>query len=1108
MVEYSLSGAIEARIGGSAVALGGPKQRCVLAVLLANHGSVVSIDRLIDSVWEDSPPPKALISVRSYVANLRRTLNATAAQGTHRLESRPNGYRLNLLPDDTVDLFRFEALVAAGRSALAGNDPGGAAGTIGEALALWRGDPFGEFAYRDFAAPDVLRFTAMRATAVEVRLDAALRLGAGADLVPDIEAAVAKDPVQERLWGHLMVALYRAGRTADALRAFDRACAVLRREIGDGPGEELLTLFKKISDDPGGLDEKPLRDETDTRPHHPASTPLLGRDRELRATTDAVRRARAGHGGLTLLTGESGIGKTTLALAVANRGLAAGVAVAWAAHPTGIQLPLLWTWIQLLRQLGTELGEPARREVRRAAPGVVDALVPEWNDVDPPAPAVAATGFALVEGIVTAVGTLAAHGPLLLVLDDLQLADEASQNTLALLATQFPRIPIQVIGNWTFHGADRPVNRTALELHLSRKDTTAVHLDGIDRDAAAHLIETIVGSPVPPEVADEVWRQASGNPFYVKELARVLEGDGRQRLGSVLPKAVVGVVGRRLGVLDRLARRVLAAAAVVGPQFDVADLSDVVELPISTVQARLGPSFETGLIDEVPLRPGSYRFSHGLLRDAVLAQLSTTERTTVHAAIATTRAATVTTGAYEDGIAAADHAWRAGAELSPDIALDVHEMVVQRALTRSAYDDLADLTEHALQICRRLPAKPENLERQATLWLHLAGARGILEGQASVGANAAVQRAFEIGSEVRGRSFYAAVAVQCLMLCAHGRLDEAEVIATGLAEQYVHGGDPDVGVASDFAHVMVYALRGDVDASTSTGRHMMATFPPPETLSDPAHFLHPRVYCFMALGEATRGDRDAMRDYAQRALHLAQTRGDVFNILAAKLTLVEAAAILGDVTGTAAAADAVDREFTAAGGHQWGAAARIISIWAQTLETGGGDPTAAFDAFDVLTADGTCAMNALFLGLLADIETHHGRSEHARELLSRATLLADTTGEYAWNGFISQRVATMPAPKPGRSHPNGVAGQRRGIGDSLRALPDLQHGDVRVGLDGQGADEGMLECEDQVHDEAHQGCSQADGAGVDHEIARPEHERERHDDGSAEDQKYPEFAGH
>ena len=1022
-VEYLLFGAIEARVDGCLVALGGPKQRCVLAALLANQGAVVSVDRLIDSVWEDDAPAKALASVRSYVANLRRILNATdpGRAGSQRVESRPHGYRLNLLPGDSVDLYRFDAMVSAGRTALIGSDPGGALAMLGEALALWRGDPFAEFAYRDFAAPDALRFAALRVTAIEARLDAALQLGAGAELVPDIEAAIARDPVQERLWGHLMLALYRAGRNADAVRAFDRACATLRREIGGGPGEGLQTLFQKISDDAADLHVRPPDPATEVQPGPQTPLPFVGRDIELRTAGAGVGWAAAGTGGLTLLTGESGIGKTSLALAVAHLSRSAGGVVAWAAHPSGIALPQLWTWIQLLRQLGGELGEPARRAACRAAPGVVAALVPEWHDTDKPTPA--AAGFALVEGIVTVLRVLSDVHPLLAVLDDLQLADQTSLNTLSLLAAQFPRIPIQVIGSWTFYGTDRPINRESFESLLRSNDTVTVHLGGLDRRAAAQLVDAIAGSPIPPAVTDDVWRHAGGNPFYIKELARTL--DAEQRGSGRLPRAVIGVAGRRLDLLDGPARRVLSAAAVLGPEFDVAHLSDIVELPVSVVQARLRPAFETGLIDELPERPGGYRFSHGLMRDAVFAQLPATERATVHAAVAATRASGLATAAYEYCIAAADHAWRAGAELNPDTAVDIHETVIRRALTRSAYDDVVGLTEHALHICSRLAPKPEHLERQAILWLHLAGAKGILEGQGCPAATAAVQRAFEIGFEVRGRSFYGATAVQCMMLCAHGRLDEAQVIASGLREQYDRSGDPDVGVVSDFAHAMVYALRGDVDASVTAGTHMMETFPPPETVTDPTHFLHPRVYCYMALGEAVRGDREAMREYTQRALQLAQSRGDVFNILAAKLVVVESAAILGDTAGTAVAAAAVEREFAAAGGHQWGAAAAIISIWAQTLETGDADPAAAFDAFDVLTADGTCAMNTFFLGLLADIETYYGRVEHAHDLLVRAQELARTTGEHVWDVFISRRLAAeSSSPTPEKSAHARTVGQR------------------------------------------------------------------------------------
>jgi len=1003
MVEYYLSGAVEARVEGATAPLGGPKQRCVLAVLLANHGTVVGNDRLIDCVWEEEPPAKALVSLRSYVANLRKILNTTSDAQRQRLESRPYGYQLNLLQDDSVDLHRFEELVSAGRAALIRNDPAGAAGALNEALALWHGDPFGEFAFRDFAAPDVLRFAELRTTAIEARFDAELMLGAARDLIPEIEAAVAQHPLQERLWGHLMLALYRAGRTADALRAFDRARATLDREIGTRPGEGLQTLFQKITD--GSAD---LRAEPPGGPIHPEPdaphAPFVGRDSEMRAVTTAVRRARDCIGGMTLMTGESGIGKTSLAQAAADQANGIGITVAWAGHPTGVTLPRLWTWIQLLRQLGTALGETGRREVRRAAPGVVDALVPEWGHADEIGSAVGApaTGFALVEGIVVALQRLSAIQPLLLVLDDLQVADEASIDTLALLAAEFPRVPIQIIGNWTYFGADRPMKRHSFERLLKSNDIATVQLRGIDRTAAGRLVDAIVGEPTSAAVRDEVWRQSGGNPFYIKELARTLD-----TATAGPPEAVVGVVGRRLGVLENASRRVLSAAAVVGPEFDVAELADIVDLSISAIQARLRPAYDTGLLDESVERPGAYRFSHGLVRDGLLAQLATTDRTSVHAAVATTRAAAVATAAYEDSIAAADHAWRAGAELNAETALDIHETVIQRALNRSAYDDIAALAEHALQVSDRLPAKPEHLERQATLWLHLAGAKGILEGQTSKAASDAVQRAFEIGSEVKGRSFYGAMALQCMMLCAYGRIEETFVIATGLREQYDKSGDPDIGIASDFAHAMVYSLRGDAEALIATGNHLMSTFPPPETVTDPLHFFHPRVYCWMALAEAMRGDDDAMTEYLRLARELAQSRGDVFNILAAKLTFIECAAIRGVVEGTAELADEVDREFCAAGGQQWAACARIIRVWAQTLDTGDADPAVAFEAFEIFTSDGSVAMNPTFLVLLADIESHHGRFDSAHELLWRAKHLADATGEHGEDRLIAERMAAL-----------------------------------------------------------------------------------------------------
>jgi DNA-binding SARP family transcriptional activator len=1024
MVDYQLSGAVEARTEGAPVPLGGPKQRCVLAVLLANHGTVVSVDRLIDAVWEDKPPPKALASLRAYVTNLRRILPVStdsASSAKVRLASRAYGYQLTLLGDDSVDLHRFETLVKDGRSALISGAAADAFETLSTALTLWRGDPFGEFTHREFAHADATRYVALRHTAIEARFDAALQCSVGGDLVPEIEAAIAADPTEERLWGHLMVALYRTGRASDAVRAFDRARAALDRELGTPPGDGLQTLYRKIRDKSADLRFMPPDDapEVSDGPGAHDRIPFVGRAAELDTITAALSGTHAGSGSLILLTGESGIGKTALTQAVSAQARQSGMTVAWAAHPPGIRLPLMWTWIQLLRRLGDELGAPGRHAVRRVAPGVVDALVPEWASRDNMGSVVraAATGFALIEGVVAALCELSTIRPLLLILDDLHLADPPSGNALSVLSTRLGHVPIQVIANWTYFGSSRPVNRNTFERLVRSESARSIHLDGIGPDAAATLVDALAGAATEDEVSQYVWSRTNGNPLYIRELMSVLIAHNRLRDVSDgntddVSEGVVGMVGQRLGRLDRPSRRALAAAAVIGPEFDIADLADIVDLPVSTVQARLRSAYETGLLDEVAHRPGCYRFGHGLLHDAVLAHVPGPERAAVHAAVAANNAVGIATAAYEDVISIADHAWRAGTELNPETALEIYETAIQRALTRSASDDIAILAEHALEVCRRLPPKPEPLQRQATLWLHLAGAHAILDGQNSPAAAAAVQRAFDIGEHASGRQFHGAVAMQCYMLCVRGRLDEAQALASGLVAQYAASSDPDIGLSSHFVQVMLHTLRGELEAQESVAGTMISRFPPPETVADPLVFFHPRVYCWLSLGRALVGDRTGAHRQRRIALELAQSRRAHFDVLAAKLVKVEIDAILGITDGTVAAAEDVYQEMLAAGSPQWAACAQMIGVWAQTLSGAGGDPAMAFEAFDDYTVDGSMVMTPFFLALLADIENYYGRSDHARELLARAQEVVTATGEHVWDGQLARRVAASSAAVP------------------------------------------------------------------------------------------------
>ena len=213
MVEYQLSGAVEARVGGIVAPLGGPKQRALLALLLLAPNEVVSRDRLIDSLWGERAPESAQRSLDTYVSRLRTLL------GGDRIERRPPGYRLRLEPGE-LDLDRFEALLEQGRAAAAARDAVMARDRLGEGLALWRGRALADLASEPPLGVEAERLEERRLLALEGRIDAELQLGGGGELVGELERLVAEHSFRERLIGQLMTALYRGGRQADALAAY------------------------------------------------------------------------------------------------------------------------------------------------------------------------------------------------------------------------------------------------------------------------------------------------------------------------------------------------------------------------------------------------------------------------------------------------------------------------------------------------------------------------------------------------------------------------------------------------------------------------------------------------------------------------------------------------------------------------------------------------------------------------------------------------------------------------------------------------------------------------------------------------------------------------
>lgn len=234
-IRYLILGPLEVRDGKADVPLRGGQQRKLLAILLLHAGEAVSTDRLIDELWQGKPPGTAAKALQGYVSSLRKQL------GQEAVETVGSGYRLDLAPGE-IDAGRFEELLAEARPL----ERASAAAKLREALALWRGPALADFAYDDFAQHEIERLEELRLSCVERRIDLELALGHHDDLVPELEALVRAHPLRERLRGHLMVSLYRSGRQAEALDAYQAARTVLRDELGLEPSEELQELQRAI----------------------------------------------------------------------------------------------------------------------------------------------------------------------------------------------------------------------------------------------------------------------------------------------------------------------------------------------------------------------------------------------------------------------------------------------------------------------------------------------------------------------------------------------------------------------------------------------------------------------------------------------------------------------------------------------------------------------------------------------------------------------------------------------------------------------------------------------------------------------------------------------
>lgn len=599
---------------------------------------------------------------------------------------------------------------AAGIRLLAQERPAEARDALTGALALWRGSALADFAFEEFALLEAERLEKLRLVAVEARLDADLALGEHVSAIPRLEQLVAEHPLRERLWGMLMLALYRSGRQADALRTYQRCRAYLAAEVGIDPGPELRRLEANVLAQDPSLEWRPpaaaapvlhrLRSAPPAAaPAEAAAGPLVGRSEQMARLHAAWARACDTQAGFILVSGEAGIGKTRLAQELAGVATGEGARAVWGRCYEADEAPAFWPWSQILAELLADLAPPTvDRALDDVGLGLID-LAPVVPLKGPDrADRVGAVGsadarFRLYRSVAAVVRAAAAERPLALFLDDLHWADTPSLELLRFLATELVDRPAAVV--LTYRQAEPRERHRLLDTLGALAGHAVIErvvLTGLGANHVGEFIAVVTGADVAPALASAVHRRTEGNPFFMTEVVRLLESEGslsddaRSAAAerSQVPVGVRDVTRRRLSHLPESTRRLLELAAVAGREFDLDALAAASTTDDETALDDLEPALVSGMVLEVgePLR--WYRFSHALVRDALYDELSGTRRARLHARVA--EALEVSRGPDDAAVELARHVYLARQVVGAEKCIPYLLRAAEAAMLRLAHE--------------------------------------------------------------------------------------------------------------------------------------------------------------------------------------------------------------------------------------------------------------------------------------------------------------------------------------------------------------------------------------------------------------------------------------
>jgi DNA-binding SARP family transcriptional activator/tetratricopeptide (TPR) repeat protein len=639
-LDIGLLGDVEVRASGVPVPIAGAKLKAIVALLALGAPHPVSHERLIDEVWAEDPVVNPANALQAQISTLRRLLGRDA------VERRGQAYMLAAGPDD-VDAIRLDRLVRAGRDAAAGGDHHAAVQHHQAALQLVRGPPLSGLGDFRFACDAAVALDELVLSSREELMDALLATGAHPQVVTVLTGLVRTHPHRERFQAQLVLALYRSGRQADALRAYQDARTALVEQLGVEPGPELQALEQRVLAQDPSLDlPASVLPPVPTIPDDlVASTPgrlgFVGRELDLRSLLADLEASVTGHGGIVLVGGEPGIGKTRLVEELGTAATARGIPVVWGRCFDGRGAPNFWPWIQVINGLLAAFEPDDLRTALGSSVGEIAQIVPDVKelvaDFDPPSPLDPESArFRLCQAIAGFIARLGHIRPVVVVVDDLHWADPPSLQLLTFLASQIADAPVLVIG--TYRNIDPALGGALADtlVGLGRNSIVRrVDLSGLDHLGLGQLL-TEAGAVPDDDLVATVHRRTEGNPFFATELLRLLPrtGAGSPSLTGAVPAGIKGVIRQRVGRLPEPTASTVAVAATLGQAFDLAVLAATVEADGATLLDHLDPAIEAGIIVDNPGGTTRYRFSHGLVNETIYEDLGAARQTRTHHRIA------------------------------------------------------------------------------------------------------------------------------------------------------------------------------------------------------------------------------------------------------------------------------------------------------------------------------------------------------------------------------------------------------------------------------------------------------------------------------------------